>query len=449
MKLVTRSAVILAIAALSGCVSTAQQDTIASTQVCDISHFGAVANDTQFDDAAIQAAIGAYAGKGGQVRLPAGVFLTGGVVLQSQMELHLSAGAILRGAPQLAQYTAQPTGDEGRFRGVVTGIDVRDVSITGSGVIDGAGTPFHATPNARPDYSLGLFGCSSVRIRDVRIIDPAKYHVTLNRCSDVVVDGVTILADMLAPNSDGIQVRDSSDVRISNCRIETGDDAIVLKSSARVVERISISNCTLVSDDAALKFGTGSEPGMRHVNVSGVTITNSRYGIALFMQDGGIYEHNRFADMVISTGGRHAREYPIFVDIDTRQPDDPGGWGRISGLTFDGIDIRGRGNILIQGQPGHDVEGLTLSNITMHVQNAVDVTQVNGKPRGNRAHAPRTGAADYSNVNAHVVIGHARGVTLSNVVTSGSTSQDQRPAVRLIDVHDVSGVATNLTTARQ
>jgi Glycosyl hydrolases family 28 len=412
--------------------------TPALSQDCDITAYGAIGNDSALDDEAIARAIGACAGKGGRVVIPAGIFLTGGVALQSHMELHLAGGAVLRGAPGLNQYRRFETGDKDRTRGVVTGLNVTHVAITGLGTIDGAGTPFHTPNTERPDYSLGLFGCSNVTVRDVTFLDPAKYHITANTCSNMVFDGFSIKAAMLAPNSDGLQLRDTSDVRISNCRIETGDDAIVLKSGNRMIERISITNCTLISDDAAFKFGTGSEPGIRHVNMSNVTITGSRYGIALFMQDGGIYEDNRFSDILIETGGRHAREYPIFVDIDTRQPDSPAGWGRIKGLTFDGIDIKTRGNILIQGQPGHDVENLRLSNISIHVADGIDLTKVHGKPRGNRAHAPRTGAADYSPLAGQIVIGHASQVAISNVVSTGATALDRRPMFVTRDVKQLT-----------
>ncbi len=387
--------VVLCAAILVPVAGYAQRANPAIPLVCDVTRFGAIANDANIDDTAIARVIGQCAHRGGQVLVPVGVFLTGGVELKSNMELHLAGGAILRGAPSLVQYRLLATNDNDRKRGVVVGINVPNVAITGQGTIDGAGKPFH-TPNAeRPDFSLGLFGCSNVSVRNVTLIDPSKYHVTANTCSNMVFDGITILADMLAPNSDGLQLRDTSDVRISNCRIETGDDAIVLKSGNRMIERISISNCALKSDDAAFKFGTGSEPGIRHVNVSNVTITGSRYGIALFMEDGGIYEDNRFSNMIIETGGRHAREYPIFVDIDTRQPDSPAGWGRIRGLSFDGIDI---------------------------------------KTRGNRAHAPRTGAADYSSLSGQIVIGHARHVTVSNVSAIGVTAADQLPVLVTRDV---------------
>lgn len=421
-------------------LSPASAQTAPPSLVCDIIAHGAIAGDAINDDSAFAAAIAQCAGRGGQVHVPSGVFLTSGVSLKSDMIFHLAQGAVLRGLPTLNDYKVHATGDESRSRGVVTAIGARNLTISGSGTIDGAGTPFHTSLNARPDYSLGLFDCNAVVVTGITLIDPSKYHVTMNRCNQVRVDGVTILAAMLSPNSDGIQVRDSSDVTISNCRIETGDDAIVLKSSARMVERVHIRNCKLISDDAAFKFGTGSEPGIRDISVSDTIITNSRYGLALFMQDGGIYENVRFSNVSIATGGRHAREYPIFIDIDTRQPDSPADWGRIRNVTFDNLQIDTRGNILIQGQPDHDVEAIALSNITMRVANAVDLSKVNGKPRGNRAHAPRTGAADYSNSVGHIVIGHTNGVTLSGVTATGVTPADQRA---VLITHDVKNLVTD------
>lgn len=426
-------AVLVAIAL--ACVGAAP----AFAKTCAITDYGAIANDEALDDDAIRAAIADCGGTGGTVHVPAGIFLTGGVALVSDMTLHLGGGAVLRGAPDLAAYSRFATGDAEGARGLVLGLNVKNVTITGTGTLDGNGGRFRTDLSQRPDFTLGLMGCSNVRVRDVSMVDPSKYHVRMNGCTDVVYDGISIRADMLAPNSDGIQVRDSANIRIANCLIETGDDAIVLKSRHRMVERITITNCNLISDDAAIKFGTGSAPGMRHVNVSNVTITRSRYGVALFMQDGGIFEHNRFSDMVIETGGRHAREYPIFVDIDTRQPDDPRGWGRIRGLSFDGLDITTRGNILIQGQPDHDIEDLSLSNITVRVAQAVDLATVNGKPRGNKAHAPRTGAADHSPLNGQIVIGHARGVTLSNVHARAATPADARPLLVTRDVKELIG----------
>lgn len=411
---------------------------------CDVTDYGAVADDETLDDAAITAAISACATTGGTVILPRGVFLTGGVQLASGITFHLNGGAVLKGSSRLADYTPLlglggaelERTEDGVNRGVLSAVGVENVTLSGTGTIDGSGAAFWGDLENRPDFAVGFADCRRVRMRDVTVIDPAKYNVRFQNCDDVVVDGVTINAPLLSPNSDGIQIRDSADVRISNCQISTGDDAIVLKAHTRNVERVTVTNCRITSDDAAFKFGTGSETITRDVTVSNVVVTNSRYGVALFMQDGGTYENARFTDMIIETGGRHRREYPIYVDVDTRFGD--GAFGTVRNITFDGLDIRTRGNILIGGQSGAPIEGITLSNIRMTVSDAVDLVETAGKPRGNRLQAQRTGAADFSGEVGHIVLGHTSGLTVRDVTITGATEADRRPVLVARDSIDLT-----------
>jgi polygalacturonase len=433
---------------LASCsTSLAQSPQAASSPtICDVTAFGAVADDEALDDDAIARAISACAPSGGTVVLPSGVFLTGGVQLASDITFHLNGGAVLKGSTRLADYVAMrglggaelERAEDANNRGVLSAVGVRNVTLSGTGVIDGSGAAFWGDLENRPDFAVGFADCRNVRVRDVTIIDPAKYNVRFNNCDDVVVDGVTINAPMLSPNSDGIQIRDSADVRISNCLISTGDDAIVLKAHERNVERVTITNCRITSDDAAFKFGTGSQTVTRDITVSNVVITDSRYGVALFMQDGGVYENARFTNMVIQTGGRHRREYPIYIDVDTRFGD--GRFGTVRDITFDGLDIRTRGNILIGGQADAPVTGVTLSNIRMTVADAVDLNATAGKPRGNRLQAQVTGAADFSGEVGHIVLGRTRGVTVRDVTVSGATDADRRP---VLTVRDSVGTVTD------
>ena len=403
---------------------------------CQVTDYGAVADDAGLDDAGLEAAMVDCARSGGIVVIPRGTFLTGGVNLRSGVTLHLAGGAVLRGSSRLADYRTVRDGER-QAQGVVTAVNVEDAAITGSGTIDGSGADFWPQGDARPEGAVVVHGCRNLTIRDVTVRDPARFTVRMTDCDGVVVDGITIRAPALSPNSDGLQIRDSADVRISNCDIATGDDAIVLKASRRPVERILITNCRLTSDDAAIKFGTGSRTVTRHVTVTNTVITDSRYGIALFMQDGGAYEDSRFSDLIIQTGSRHARDYPIFVDVDSREGGGP--HGTIRNITFDGLDIRTGGNILIGGQADAPVTGLTLSDVRMTVENAIDPTATTGKPRGNRLQAQRTGAADFSGEVGHVVLGHTAGVTLRDVTIAGVAEADRRPVV-------VARVGTGLTT---
>jgi Glycosyl hydrolases family 28 len=414
--------------------------------VCTVTDFGARAGDDDLDTEAIQQAIDRCATSGGQVVIPLGRFVAGTIRLRSNVELHLAPGAVLQASTRLRDFQPIPElHDEESHRAFIVGTGVQNAAITGLGTIDGAGQSFWANPDQeRVRFGVIVQGCSNVRIRDVTIRDTQMFLAGVMDCDNVVVDGVTLTAPTDSPNTDGLQIIDSSDVRVSNCLIDVGDDGIVTKARRRVIERLQVVNCRISSDDGAIKFGTRSESGVRDSLFSNIAITGSRYGVALFMIHGGVYENNRFDNIRIATGGRHRRHLPIFVDIDDRadRPERQGEQQRplgvVRGLSFDGIDITTGGNILIGGHPRSPVTDLTLSNIRMRITGAQDVPATAGKPMGNRRFRPVPGSPDHSGVNAHIVLGNVADARLTAVDVRGEKPADRRPGLAIVDGADVN-----------
>ena len=56
---------------------------------------------------------------------------------------------------------------------------------------------------------------------------------------------------------DGIGINGSRDVRISDCDVDTGDDAIIIKCSHDdlTCERVTVTNCVLSTNCAAVGIG--------------------------------------------------------------------------------------------------------------------------------------------------------------------------------------------------
>jgi hypothetical protein len=412
------------------------------SSTCDVTDHGAVPGDERDDTLAVQAAIDSCAGRGGTVIVPAGVFDVAHLRLKSQMTLHLAPGARLSHTTDVGRYPLVGEDD----RALIFGNSVKDVTITGLGVIDGNGglvwpavqkkiDDNHLDRSADTDrvrFGLLLRGCSNVRVKDITIRDTPMFLMALDDCDGAIVDGVRLEAPIDSPNTDGLQIIDSRDVRVSNCWVSVGDDGIVTKAREKPIERLLVTNCTIRSDDGAVKFGTRSASAVRDSLFSDLVITDSRYGIALFMIHGGDYSNNRFSNIRIASGGRHPRTYPIFVDIDDRAE---GRVGKIEGLTFDGIDITTGGNILIGGHPRSPVRDLTLSDIRMRSTSADRIDATAQKPRGNRRYQPIAGSPDFSGVDAHLVIGSATGVRLSNVDVKGA---GKRPVLALPQTRHVS-----------
>jgi polygalacturonase len=66
------------------------------------------------------------------------------------------------------------------------------------------------------------------KLKDFTLKDTPSWAICLAYCEDVLVDGLTILNNLLVPNSDGIHCTTSRNVRIANCDIRAGDDAIIV-----------------------------------------------------------------------------------------------------------------------------------------------------------------------------------------------------------------------------
>jgi polygalacturonase len=407
--------------------------------LCNIQDFGATADDATPDTRAMQAAIDKCGDRGGKVVVPSGRYLLGQIELRSNMELHLAPGSVLQASVSLADFPTQKAINENNeHRPFIFGAGISNLSITGMGVIDGSGPAYWGKEDRdRIRFGLIVQGCNNVKVRDISIRDTPMFLMGVMDCDNVVVDGVTLTAPADSPNTDGLQVIDSHDVRISNCLISVGDDGIVPKMRKRMIERLQVNNCRITSDDGAIKFGTRSSSGMRDSHFSNITITDSRYGIAMFMIHGGIYENIRFSNIRIATGGRHRRHYPIFADIDDRadsvelQGTQNRPLGRINGITFDGIDISTGGNIMIAGHPKSPVTDLTIRNMRMRVTKVQDLPNLKGKPLGNRTFKPVPGSSDFTGENAHIVLGNVAGAQLSGIDVKVDDASGERPLLVL------------------
>lgn len=97
-----------------------------------------------------------------------------------------------------------------------------------------------------------------------------------------------------------------NNVMINNCRIDTGDDALCLKTTllngqSRPCSYITITNCILTSSSAALKLGTESHADFEHITVSNCIIKNANRGLNMIIRDGGSARNILFSNLTIST----------------------------------------------------------------------------------------------------------------------------------------------------
>ena len=212
MKIFTTIASALLLA-LAGCTS--------NTKSYDVCSFGATGDGTTDDAAAIQKAIDKCSDNGGgTVVFPsAKTFMAGPIHLRSNVNLHFEPNSRLLANPDEAVYTESAFG-ENRGEGMmwISGKDIENISITGTGTIDGNGVAFMGKElddsyelkpvtdfDPRP-HVLTLTNASKVNISDVTVCNSAYWTIHLIGCYDVAINHISLLNNLKIRNGDGIDV---------------------------------------------------------------------------------------------------------------------------------------------------------------------------------------------------------------------------------------------------
>ncbi|XP_042483410.1 polygalacturonase-like [Macadamia integrifolia] len=114
---------------------------------------------------------------------------------------------------------------------------VQGVSIIG-GYLDGRGTSLWACKAAGRNcpagaVSLAFYSSKDILVQNLRSINAKLFHIVVHSSQDAVIQGVKIDAPRDSPNTDGVHVQNSINVRVLNIGIKTGDDCISIGPGTR------------------------------------------------------------------------------------------------------------------------------------------------------------------------------------------------------------------------
>ncbi|CAN1156192.1 unnamed protein product [Linum perenne] len=105
---------------------------------------------------------------------------------------------------------------------------IDDVTISG-GTLDGQGTGLwscKSKSDSAKSCPEGVTNSKNIQINGLASVNSQMFHIVINSCQNVKVQGVRVSADGNSPNTDGIHVQSSTGVTIMNSMIGTGDDCI-------------------------------------------------------------------------------------------------------------------------------------------------------------------------------------------------------------------------------
>lgn len=425
--------------------------------------FTKVNDGKKLASSAIQKAIDDCALKGGgTVTIPSGNYLCGPLFLRSNVELHLCAGAVIKG---ITDYKNGYSYDDGgvvdykegekwapnQQRALIVALDVENVVISGPGTIDGQSDKVDFLANGyknndgRP-YGVLFMRCKNVSVHDITICNAAFWTLRIRECVGVTVDRVKINS-MYFRNNDGIDI-EGRDVTVSNCIIDSEDDAICFKSDSRdfISENITITGCVISSNCNPIKFGTASKAGWRNVAISNCVIrptkasyfhsySQSKYrnvkagylggmsGIAIECVDGGKIENISISNITM-----RGVLTPIFIVLGRRS-----GIGTIDGINISNIVAEAEGVLpcMVVGLPEKKIRNVYLSNIFVKQRGGMDAME---KPvKENPKSYPEHRMFGHVLPACGLYLRHVDGITVDNMNVS-MIEQDHRPCVWLDDV---------------
>jgi hypothetical protein len=290
----------------------------------DVKKYGAKGDGITLDTRSIQNAIDeAHVNGGGVVEISTGTYKIGTLILKDNIDLYLQPGAVLLGSPDYRDYTEIIHKFDSRTNGLyakyfmIFAEGAKNISISGAGTIHGNGLEnFQATrpQNLRP-YMIRLVNCQNISINDVFLLESANWTLHLLGCRNVNIDGIEIVTTADG-NRDGLDIDACQRVRVSNSRIATTDDAIVMKATCDVLcQDIAITNCILSSGGSAIKTGTESNGGFKNISVSNCVIKDVEVhaGIELMTVDGGILQNIVLENLTMDNVAT-----PLFIRIGIR-----------------------------------------------------------------------------------------------------------------------------------
>lgn len=307
---------------------------------------------------------------GGTLYFPSGVYLTGPIILRSNVAIYVDAGATIKFSDDFSEYTPFV---EMRYEGVVMksfmplfyAYEEENITIKGEGTIDGNGKKWwYGTfilegaykdnllekeieryrkmwDKENPDFSLEessdwkrtlnkkyfrpplfqTYKCKNITVSGLTFINSPFWTINPEFCENVKIQGITI-NNPDAPNTDGVNPSSCKNVMISNCNINVGDDCITLKSGRDLqgrefgvpCENITITNCIMMAGHGGVVIGSEMSGDVRRVTISNCVFDGTDRGIRLKSGRGrgGIVEELRVNNIVMNNIKKEAITLNLF-----------------------------------------------------------------------------------------------------------------------------------------
>jgi len=244
---------------------------------------------------------------GGVLFFPPGVYLTGTILMQSNVRLYVDAGALIRGSRHSADYVSPPTPPGARpIRALVVFNNVENAGLMGRGAIDMEGYPW-LWHDFQPDTGDG-----QSRSEEGLVNDPHRTGIkgyVINHCRNISFQGLLLLRSAYwtttVSDTEGFS---ATNIKIVNRKQQYHDDAFDFTGSSRhirvessfamtmddtfafyggknsTIEDVVVKDFVNYTYTSALAIGYGGAPNIRHLLFDDVQFVTNQNKFAVWIQ---------------------------------------------------------------------------------------------------------------------------------------------------------------------
>lgn len=300
----------------------------------NVKDFGAKGDGISDDTGCIQAAIMSCP-EDSRVLIPKGTYKITSLFLKSNVNIELEKEAELRADTNRNHFAILPglieSYDEAAeynlgswegnplqsFAGILTGIDVSNVTIYGEGSINGCANHENWWKNEkvmvgafRPRM-LFLNHCDHVQVQGICFHDSPAWVLHPYFSKDLLFCNLIVENPKQSPNTDGLDPESCENVEICGIRFSLGDDCIALKSGKIYMgkkyktpsKNIHVYQCLMENGHGAVTVGSEMAGGVQNLLVEKCRFYHTDRGLRIKTRRGrgedAILDHITFKDLVM------------------------------------------------------------------------------------------------------------------------------------------------------
>ncbi|RRN78116.1 glycoside hydrolase family 28 protein [Pseudoxanthomonas sp. SGD-10] len=257
---------------------------------------------------------------GGTVVIPAGKWLTGRIILKSNVNLHISSGSELHFSGEIKDYLpAVFTRNEGielmSLGACIYANGEENIAVTGKGKL--IGPPLDAplrkrfmnvdvienvVPHDKPvtervyeghndefiflPMFISPINCKNILIEGITLLQTPFWNIVPVYCDGVIIRGVTVNSVGI-PRGDGIDIESSRNVLIEYCTLSCGDDCFTMKAGRgedglrvnKPTENVVVRFCLAEEGHGGITVGSETAAGIRNLYVHDTVFDDTGVGI--------------------------------------------------------------------------------------------------------------------------------------------------------------------------